>query len=195
MKCSGWAILAAGLLGAGTATAADDAQSLYDQAHYKPLVAEEKAWRVGDVLTVVVQEVSTATSAADSRTQWQTGISGQIGSNKTGPYTGSANAATDNDGGGRTQRSGRLLATLSVRVTGHTPNGDLTVQGEQLLTLNSEKQLIALSGIVRPRDIAGDNTVPSSRIAEARIGIDGEGFIADKSKPGWIARFFSAIGL
>jgi flagellar L-ring protein precursor FlgH len=82
-----------------------------------------------------------------------------------------------------------------VRVTGLTPNGDLTVQGEQELLLNGERQLIVLSGVVRPRDIAENNTVSSSRLADARIEFDGEGFIADKSKPGWIARFFAAIGL
>ena len=194
MKTSSAVAAAALSLIAGLAAANDEAQSLYDQARYRPLVSEQKAWAIGDVLTVVVQEVSTATAAADSRAQRQTGVTGQVGSNKTGIHRATANVATDNDGGGRTQRSGRLLATLTVRVTGQLPNGDLAVQGAQIVTLNGEKQSIALSGVVRPRDIAPDNSVPSSRIADARIEFDGEGFMADKSKPSWISRFLSAIG-
>ncbi len=182
------------VVAASNVAAGEEAQSLYDQARYRPLVSEQKAWAVGDVLTVVVQEVSSATAAADSRAQRQTGVSGSVGSNHTGIHRASANAATDNDGGGRTQRSGRLLATVTVRVTGQLPNGDLTIQGVQVLTLNGEKQSIGLSGVVRQRDIAADNSVPSSRIADARIEFDGEGFIADKSKPSWISRFLSAIG-
>lgn len=187
------AVLAA-LLCPAVASAADESQSLYDQASYRPLVSEEKAYRLGDVLTVIVQEAATASTSADSRAQRSTAVSAEIGSNRAGPHSAAANAATDADGGGRTQRSGRLLATLSVRVTGLTPGGDLVVQGQQVLTINGESQSIVLSGVVRPRDVGDGNTVLSSRIAEARIEFDGEGFIADKSRPSWISRFLSALG-
>ena len=107
------------------------------------------------------------------------------------PSTGS----TDSDGGGRTQRSGRLLATLSVRVVEVGPQGELLVQGRQDLRINGETQSISLSGLVRPRDVAENNTVPSSRIADARVEFDGEGFVSDKSRPGWTSRLLAALGL
>jgi flagellar L-ring protein precursor FlgH len=177
------------------AAAAGNAQSLYDQDTYRPLVAEAKAYRVGDVLTVVVQEAASASAAADSSAQRRSALAAQLSTQRLGPYSANVSAATDSDGGGRTQRSGRLLATLSVQVTGLTANGDLMVEGQQLLLLNGEKQLISLSGVVRPRDVGENNVVSSSRIADARIEFDGEGFIADKSRPGWLSRFFSLIGL
>jgi flagellar L-ring protein precursor FlgH len=69
------------------------------------------------------------------------------------------------------------------------------VSGHQSLKINGEEQRITLSGVVRPRDVADDNTVPSSRIADAKIRFDGAGFVSDQSKPGWLARFFSLLGL
>ena len=67
--------------------------------------------------------------------------------------------------------------------------------GQQSLKINGEQQLITLSGVVRPRDVGADNTVLSSRIAEARIQFDGKGFVTDRSKPGWLARLLSYLGL
>jgi flagellar L-ring protein FlgH len=75
------------------------------------------------------------------------------------------------------------------------PNGNLKVSGQQSLRINGEEQLITLSGVVRPRDVADDNSVLSSRIADARIRFDGKGFVTDQSKPGWLARLFQYLGL
>jgi len=178
-----------------TCAAEYDSQSLFNEPTYRSLVAENKALRVGDVLTVIVQEAASATSSADLRSQRNFSIAAQVGSSKVG--TNSAAAATDtaSDGSGRTQRSGRLLAQLSVRVLEVSGNGDLLVGGQQSLRINGEEQLITLSGRVRPRDISGDNTVLSSRIADARIRFDGEGFVTDQSKPGWLAKLFNFLGL
>jgi flagellar L-ring protein precursor FlgH len=188
-----WALVAA--LAFGPAARADDADSMFDERSYRSLVAESKAYRPGDVLTVLIQENASAVSSADSRAQRNTAVTGTVGSTDTGLHTGRASAGTDSDGGGRTQRSGRLLATLSVRVVEVGPQGDLLVQGRQDLRINGETQSITLSGLVRPRDIAENNTVPSSRIADARVEFDGEGFVSDKSKPGWISRLLAVLGL
>lgn len=179
----------------GTAMAADDAETMFDERTYRSLVAEKKALRVGDVLTVVVQESASASATTGLRGQRDFTLSAQAGTNKVGPYSASAGTATDSDGAGSTQRSGRLLAQLSVRVRDVSANGDLSVAGQQSLRINGEEQLITLSGIVRPRDIGADNTVLSSRIADARIQFDGKGFVTDRSRPGWLARLFSYLGL
>jgi flagellar L-ring protein precursor FlgH len=186
--------LVLGLVPVGSAHAEDGA-SLFDAERYRSLVAETKAYRAGDVLTVLIQENASASSSTDSRAQRDTAVQGSVGSSSTGPHTGRAAVGTEHDGGGRTQRSGRLLATLSVRVVEVNAAGDLLIQGRQELRINGETQAITLSGLVRPRDIAESNTVPSSRIAEARVEFDGEGFVSEKSRPGWIARLLAALGL
>jgi flagellar L-ring protein FlgH len=175
--------------------AAEDGHSLLDERTYHSLVAETKASRVGDVLTVVVQEAASATSTVDLRAQRSFKVAAQMATSRTEPYSASAGTDTASDGAGRTERSGRLLAQLSVRVTDVKANGDLVVSGQQRLQINGEQQLITLSGVVRPRDISDGNTVLSSRIADAKIQFDGKGFVAKQSKPGWLARFFALLGL
>ena len=174
---------------------AQDARSLFDDATYRPLVAEDTARRVGDVLSVVVQETASASSTADLRGQREFTVSARIAATDYAARSASAGTSTGSDGAGRTQRSGRLLAQLSVRVAEVRPNGDLYVSGQQSLRINGEEQLITLSGFVRPRDIAENNTVLSSRIAEARIRFEGRGFVTDQSRPGWLARLFDYLGL
>ena len=174
---------------------AGDSGSLLDESTYRPLVSEDKAWRTGDVLTVVVQEAASASSTADLRANRDFTLSAQIAATSYQPRTGSAGTSSASDGAGRTERSGKLLAQLSVRVVGVRPNGDLDVSGEQSLRINGEEQLITLSGIVRTRDITDSNTVLSSRIADARIRFEGKGFVTDQSRPGWLARLFRYLGL
>lgn len=181
-------------LAAAPLAAAGDADSMLDST-YRSLVAEHKASRVGDVLTVVVHEAASASSTADLRRERNFTFSGQAGTDKVGPYSATASTDTASDGFGRTQRTGKLLAQISVRVVALKANGDLVVAGEQSLRINGEEQLITLSGVVRPRDISESNIVLSSRIADALIRFDGEGFVTDQSKPGWLARIFNFLGL
>jgi flagellar L-ring protein precursor FlgH len=182
-------------LSAGPCTAADEAGSMFNPQTYHSLVSEAKALRVGDVLTVVVQETASASSSADLHTQRNFSLSGQASANKHGPYSAAISTGSQSDGTGSTDRSGRLLAQLSVRVLEVNPNGDLVVSGKQSLQINGEQQLITLNGLVRARDIGPDNTVLSSRIADARIQFAGRGFVASQSKPGWLARLFTMLGL
>jgi flagellar L-ring protein FlgH len=183
------------LFNACCVAAEDEAQTMFNEQTYRSLVAESKAMRVGDVLTVVVQESSSATSSADLRSHRNFSLSAHVDLPRLGKHTGQGGAGSENDGAGRTQRSGRLLAQLSVRVIDQAPNGDLIVSGQQSLQINGEEQLITLSGVVRTRDITDGNTVLSSRIAQARIRFDGEGFVTDQSKPSWIVRLANFLGI
>jgi flagellar L-ring protein FlgH len=195
MKLLAGGLVSVALLTDAPCAAAEDAQSMFDELTYRSLVNDTKASRVGDVLTVVIQEVASASSTADLRAQRNFAVSAQAGTSGAGPYSASASTDTQSDGAGRTQRSGRLLAQISVRVLALNDNGDLIVAGEQSLRINDEDQLITLSGVVRPRDIGESNTVLSSRIADARIRFAGEGFVTEQSRPGWLARFFHLLGL
>jgi flagellar L-ring protein precursor FlgH len=189
-------LLAAGCASAPAARASgDDGDSLFNPHTYRSLVAEAKALRVGDVLTVMVQETATASSSADLHTQRGFSVSGQASTSKVGPYTAAANTGTQSDGSGVTDRSGQLVAQVTVRVLAINASGDLQVSGQQTLKINGEQQTITLNGIVRTRDIAPDNTVLSSRIGDARIEYAGKGFVATQSKPGWLARVFGWLGL
>lgn len=174
---------------------AEDPNTMFDPQTYRSMVAETKALGLGDVLTVVIQESATATSSADLHTQRGFAVSGSAGTSKHGPYSGAVSTSSQSDGAGSTDRSGSVIAQLSVRVVQVNPNGDLQVAGKQNLVINGEQQLITLSGVVRPRDIGTDNTVASSRIADAHIQVSGKGFVASQSKPGFLAKLLGFLGL
>jgi len=79
---------------------------------------------------------------------------------------------------------------ITVTVADVLPNGIIAVRGEKWMTLNTGDELVRIAGMVRADDIATDNTVPSTRIADARITYSGTGSFADASQPGWFDRFF-----
>ncbi|WP_158228887.1 flagellar basal body L-ring protein FlgH [Chitinimonas sp. BJB300] len=170
------------------------AETLYNESTFQPLAADHRARRPGDLVMVTVLENSsaaTATGASAQRDQ-DVGLSADI----TGRRKFGANLSTENgyDANGRAQRSGRLLAQISAAVVMVRPNGDLVISGRQILDINDEKQEIFLSGVVRPIDIGDDNTVPSSRLAEASIRYAGQGELADRQKPGWWNRLLHVLG-
>jgi flagellar L-ring protein precursor FlgH len=170
-------------------------ESMFNDKTYQPLVADQKAVKIGDALTVLIQESSAASSSVDSKAARSTdlGLSGQVLGKPQHGLSGNINSG--GDGGGQTVRSGRVTAQITATVQGIDSNGELLIQGQQTVALNGEAQVISVSGRVRPRDISDGNSVLSSRIADARITYTGEGYIAEKSKPSLLSRFFNLIGL
>lgn len=94
---------------------------------------------------------------------------------------------------GNTVRNGELSGSIAVRVTREMPNGDLYVEGTKLVRINAEQYHLYVSGLVRRADIAQDNSVPSSRIADAQVEFSGEGEVADSNRRGWLLRFLDVI--
>jgi len=172
------------------------AQSLYDETTFRPLTAGHKASRVGDVLTVQVIENATATANADTGTQRSNGLNADvfIHYHRDRVASGRAGVGSDFDGGGRTERAGRLAAQITVSIRDVLPNGDMLVAGEQQLTINDERQRISLTGRVRPEDISDTNIVLSTRIADADITYVGEGHLADRQKPAWWRQVLDFLG-
>jgi flagellar L-ring protein precursor FlgH len=171
---------------------------LYQEGQFRSLVADVKARRAGDNLTVLVMETSSAAASADTNTKRRTdaGITGTVdmfGPRRSGDISGQVN--NDFSGGARTQRAGRLLAQLTVTVIAVEPNGDLRVAGEQALEVNNEQQMIRLEGKVRPQDIGENNAVVSSRIADARITYVGEGALAEGQRVSLVTRILTWLGL
>jgi flagellar L-ring protein precursor FlgH len=169
-------------------------QSLYREDSFRSLTADHRAYRLGDALTVLVFENSSATTSADTSLDKQGSVGATLSTTNSDKK---ANLTLNEDfaGKGRIQRSGKLLAQLTVNVTAVAPNGDLIVAGSQLIEVNDERQHILLQGRVRPLDISETNTVPSSRLADARISYVGDGVLAEKQHPGFLTRVLSWLGI
>jgi len=171
------------------------AESLYKANSYRPLTVDNKAFRVGDVLTVQVIENSSATTSTDTNTQRKNNLNLGIANLQSGrQFGGSITQAGDFDGGGTTQRANKLLAILTVTVREIMPNGDLRVAGEQLLTVNDEQHKVNLEGRVRPQDISEGNIVLSTRLADARINYVGDGDLTERQKRSWWRKALDWLG-
>jgi len=172
------------------------AQSLYDAKTFRPLTADNKAFRVGDIVTIQVVENASATANADTDLKRSNSGGAQLNFRSPLPVAGATATATGQfDGGGQTARAGQLLAQLSVSVREVLPNGDLLISGEQLLVINEEQQRIDVEGRIRPQDLSDQNIVLSNRVADARITYVGEGDLAQRQKPAWWHHFLDLFGL
>ena len=169
------------------------AESLYDENTFRPLASDKRAHLPGDVLTVLIYENSSATTSADTSIQRKNDIGVQAGVD-THMHQGDVGVNNTFDGGGTVQRTGKLLAQMTVTVTKIAANGDLLVSGEQLLEINSDQQKIKVEGRVRPLDISETNTVLSYRLADARISYLGDGDLASRQRPGFWSRLFVWAG-
>lgn len=168
--------------------------SLYSDAQFQSLTADKRRFEVGEVLTIMVYETASATSSADTGTNRDAvvGLGVQLPH-----WSKSAGITSSNDfsGTGRTQRSGRLLAQITVLVREVLPNGDMRVGGEQLLEINGEKQAIRAEGRVRPRDVGENNVVLSSRLAEAKLAFVGDGVLGDSQRLRWWQKLLALFGI
>jgi flagellar L-ring protein precursor FlgH len=104
-------------------------------------------------------------------------------------------AGGDFDGGGSTQRTNRFLTTVTVAVKEVLPNGDLRVEGQQILSLNDERQTVNIQGRVRPVDISDGNVVLSTRLADASITLVGDGELTERQRRSWWKRAIDWLGL
>lgn len=175
------------------------------QGRMSGLFADQKARNVGDVLTVNIVEVSqaseSATTATTRKSQTAAQVSGLFGleTKPNGPWKNLGNVINvntpNNDftGTGQTTRQGSLSATITARVMEVMPNGNLAIEGKREIYVNNEKKEILLQGVVRPKDIAFDNTISSTQVADAKVIYTGIGVVAEKQRPGWGARLFDFV--
>lgn len=103
------------------------------------------------------------------------------------------NSNTGFNGGGTTSRRGDLTAVVTARVVEVLPNGDLVLEGAREVHINGDRQVIVLTGVVRPADILPDNSVLSPRVGQFRIQYFGQGLIKDNLRPGWIIRILNKL--
>ncbi len=168
---------------------------------------DQRASRMGDVLTIRINIADKAVldnSTTRSRTGTETaGLSSLFGVESTlakvlpGHPDPSKLVDTDSNsassGTGNTTRSEQINTTIAAIVTAVLPNGNLMVQGRQEVRVNFELRELIVSGIVRPEDIARDNSILHSQIAEARISYGGRGQLTDTQQARWGQQIYDAI--
>ena len=167
------------------------------------LMGDLRARNVNDLVTVQVVETITAQGSADSSLDKSSKGSASV-SNLFGlesKYPGwldptslaSLGASTTFKGGGNTSRSGSLSAVMTARVADVLPNGNLVLEGVREIEINGDRQIVVLTGVVRPADIGPGNVVTSTAIGQMRIRYFGRGLIKDNLQPGWLVRVLNKI--
>ncbi len=169
------------------------------------IFADMKGTTVGDIITVVISEIASASKEAKTQTgrnsTMSAGITNLFGlESDIGEFIGgnpssivNASAGSEFDGSGKTERKEALTATLTTQVVEILPNGNLRIEGNKTVTVNREMQIVQLSGIVRPSDVSAHNLVDSQNVLNARISYVGKGVISDKQQQGWLVQVLDQV--
>jgi len=175
-----------------------DSGSIYQAGYSKAWFEDIKARQVGDLLTVLLDEQTDATKQASTGITKDntTDISAPtiLGKDITlndNPLSTSLESANDFSGQADSSQSNKLQGSITVTVSHVLPNGNLVVQGEKWISINQGDEYVRLRGIVRPVDVAPDNTVLSTQVGNAQITYRGKGAPAEANAMGWLARFFN----
>lgn len=172
--------------------------SLYTSTRQVSLFDDRRAKRIGDVVTIMLEESTRSSKSAETSLTKETSnelmnprLLGNLvrGSGAT-DLLNSIESGTEFTGEGESDQSNSLSGTITAMVAKVLPNGLLLVQGEKWFQLNRGEEYVRVSGLVRPEDIHGDNTVSSQRLADARIAYSGTGALAQTNSAGWLTRFF-----
>src|SRR5579863_7404816 len=174
--------------------------AIYQAGQQMELFADLKARRVGDVLTIVLNEATNASKSATTTTAKTTTVAnsaptifGQSMTISGRPVLSTTlNGSDAFSGAGTSAQSNSLAGSLTVTVIDVQANGNLVVQGDKTLKLNQGDEFVHISGVVRSADIATNNTVTSDKLADARISYSGKGAVDSANRTGWLARFFNS---
>lgn len=170
------------------------------------LFVDNRACRIGDILTVTIREQAQASKEATTSTGRSSNASADItslfgletniaklGGGIDPASLVSAGYSNDFKGSGTTTRKEDLVATITTQVVEVLPNGNMRIAGSKTVTVNHEQQLIHLTGIVRQQDISPANEIDSQYILDANIVYAGNGVIDEKQKPGWLVRLLDRV--
>ncbi|MBU0602982.1 MAG: flagellar basal body L-ring protein FlgH [Gammaproteobacteria bacterium] len=173
-------------------TLAGSGGGVFQTASAWSLTSDSRAFRIGDVVTVVLQETTQASKTAGTSFGKKSGVSIEptVIAGERFKTDASVSADRDFSGNSSSSQQNRLQGSITVIVHEVLPNALLRVSGEKTLYLNQGEETVRLQGYVRASDISSDNSVSSQRIANARISYSGEGVLADANSPGWLLRFF-----
>ena len=179
------------------------------------LFGDRKASQVNDLVTITIHESTSSSGKADTKTSRESSADYDVtnffgmnrdfnlqnaplikdfykmGTNTTHPVfvpEVAGDGTSEYTGKGDTKREGSLRGTITAKVVEVMPNGNLVLESRKEITINREKEILILTGMVRPDDITTDNNVPSSKIADTRLYYLGDGVIQDKQGQGWLVR-------
>lgn len=185
---------------------ADNPGSLYDPDGANLLFADARARRVGDILLIKVVETTLAknkaSTTADKDSSTELGVTSFLGKDKLPLIPGAkvgeeplvgASSTSKFEGDGETKRESTITTTVAARVTRVLGGGLMEVVGARETRVNGETQIVLVQGVARDRDIDADNTIKSTSLAEAKIELYGEGVLAEKQRPGWLARVLDNV--
>ncbi len=165
------------------------------------LFADQRALHPGDLITITLSERTVAqtnsTTSTSRSTELEMAAPNVLGApvtiNGRDPLATTFGSDNTFSGTGSSNKSMSLTGSVTVTVVDRMPNGNLVVRGEKLLRLNRSDEVVQIQGIVRPSDIQPDNSVPSSRVADARIVYTGRGEMGQANAQSWLSRFFAAV--
>ncbi|WP_243547069.1 flagellar basal body L-ring protein FlgH [Pseudodesulfovibrio tunisiensis] len=183
--------------------------SLFDANRSEFLFEDNRAKRVGDIVLVNVDEVSSTRIKAETKAKKDNknsmavtaypkhGLLGNLPlAKELGAETGmNIGATTLNDlkSNGETKNESEFTATVATRIVRRLPGNILQVEGARRIRVNHETQFLVVRGLIRQRDIGSDNSISSSNLAEAQIEVYGQGVLTDKQRPGWLSRLLDNI--
>jgi len=180
-------------------------QSLWHDEISRPMFADKRATQVGDIITIIVSETSTASKNNETKTEKQSSLNAAITSflypvtasgllTKKGQLPAMAYSSDiKHDGAGSINNSETVVAKVAVRIVDVLPNHNLVVEGRRETAFSGEHQTIVLRGTVRQDDVASDNTVFSYNVADASIQIIGKGTVTDVQRKGWFTRIWDKL--
>jgi len=163
---------------------------------YAALYEGQRARRVGDPLTIVLVERTSASKSAGTKLDSGGGFSitpPSAGPLSFDPNVAKASGSRNFAGTGAADQANALSGEITVTVAEVYPNGTMLVQGQKRVTLNRGDEFIQIKGVVRVADIDANNRIPSTRVGDARIAYTGKGDVARASRQGWLSRFFQVI--
>ncbi|MFW5824965.1 MAG: flagellar basal body L-ring protein FlgH [Marinobacter sp.] len=168
---------------------------IYQSSRNYSLYGDSTALNVGDILTVTLQESTSASKNAGSSISKENEVgmgTPSLFGRTFEKFSGSASSEREFEGQAEADQSNSLAGNITVTVTEVLPNGVLHIRGEKWLSLTNGDEFVRVSGLVRPEDISPDNTVSSQRIADARLAYGGTGDFDQANQPGWLTRFFNS---
>jgi flagellar L-ring protein precursor FlgH len=172
---------------------------IYRPGYSVSLFEDRRATRVGDIISVILSERTQSSKTADTEIKKENtigidagtvlGVTPTMGNNTMQT---SVAHTRDMKGEAASDQSNSLSGSIAVTVSAILPNGLMEVRGEKWMTLNRGEEYIRIHGLIRPEDVQPDNSVLSTKIADARIAYSGTGDLAGANKQGWASKFFNS---
>ncbi len=177
------------------------AESLWRDESSRLMFADKRGAGVGDILTIIIQENTTANKNNETKTERSSSLSAKISSFfypgvlASGGSMPAVDMSSDHkhDGSGAINNSESIVAHIAVKVIEVMPNKSLMIEGKRETAFGGEHQTITLHGVVRAEDVAADNTVLSYHVADASISIIGKGSVTDSTKKGWFNNIWDKV--